>query len=62
MQEKCEHPTVRPPAKAPSNVGLEDPPAEEGESAAVLVASTTPTKYSDCEPHGFGSTYGYSPR
>jgi len=62
MQELSEHPTVKSSARAPSNLGLEESPVEDDESAEVSATSTIPTTYSDCEPHGFGSRYGHSPR
>jgi len=62
MQESIAHPTVASPAREPSIVDPPEPPEEEGEARGISAASVTATAYSDCEPHGFGSRYGYSPR
>ena len=62
MLKPGEHPSVRAVEKVSPIVAPEEPPEEGAETADFVVTTTIPTDFADCEPNGFGSVYGYSPR
>lgn len=62
MLSGSDHTTEVLPVIEPESLGAAGPVADEQDAATTERSCRVLKDCGDCEPGGFGSTYGYSPR
>ena len=61
MDDRTDDGTEFPPGNEPELVGPKRPIEDDQETTTTMKTITFVKNCGDCEPGGFGSTYGYSP-